>query len=182
MTTYTVVPGDSMWKIAVRFQVGISEIIKANPQVKNPARIYPGQKLNIPTLAATKAIEQKVINLTNKFRAQHGLPALKANWELSRVARKKAEEMRDKKYFDHHSPTYGSPFEMMRAFGIDFEVAGENIGAGHPTPEEVVKGWENSPEHRRNMLNSQFEEIGAGYAKGGSLGHYWVQQFIGTSD
>ena len=152
MTTYTVRPGDSMRKIAVRFQVGVSEIIKANPQVKNPAAIKPGQKLNIPTVA--KRFEQKVIDLTNKFRAQHGLPALKANLALSRVARKKAEDMRNKRYFTHQSPTYGSPFEMMQAFEIDFNVAGENIGAGHPTPEEVVKGWENSPQHRRNMLNS----------------------------
>jgi spore coat assembly protein SafA len=47
---YTVVKGDSMWKIATRYQVGVDEIILANPQVKNPSLIYPGQILTIPLI------------------------------------------------------------------------------------------------------------------------------------
>ncbi|WP_042357011.1 SafA/ExsA family spore coat assembly protein [Bacillus rubiinfantis] len=175
---YTVQPGDSLWKIAVRYQVGISELISANPQFKNPNLIYPGQKVTIPDLSGTKSIESQVIQLTNQERAKYGLKPLTANWELSRVARYKAMDMRDKKYFSHTSPTYGSPFDMIKNFGITYRSAAENIAAGQPTPAAVVKEWMNSSGHRANILSSSSTQIGVGYAKGGSYGHYWVQMFI----
>jgi spore coat assembly protein SafA len=103
---YTVQPGDTLWKIAVRYQVGISEIISANPQFRNPNLIYPGDKVNIPSFDATKSIESQVVQLTNQERAKHGLKALTQDWELSRVARYKSMDMRDKNYFSHTSPTY----------------------------------------------------------------------------
>lgn len=175
---YTVQPGDSLWKIAVRYQVGLSEIIQANPQFKNPALIYPGQKVTIPDYDAIKSIESQVIQLTNQERAKHGLKPLVANWELSRVARYKSVDMRDRNYFSHTSPTYGSPFDMMRSFGISYRSAGENIAAGQRTPQEVVNAWMNSEGHRKNILSSGYTQIGVGYAKGGSRGHYWTQMFI----
>ena len=175
---YTVQPGDSLWKIAVRYQVGISEIIQANPQFKNPNLIYPGQKVNIPDLGATKDIENQVIQLTNQERVKNGLKPLTANWELSRVARFKAMDMRDHQYFSHTSPTYGSPFTMIQKFGITYREAAENIAAGQQTPQAVVQSWMNSPGHRANILNARYNQIGVGYAKGGNYGYYWVQQFI----
>ena len=78
---HTVVQGDTMWKIAVRYQTGVSELIKANPQIKSPSQIYPGQKINIPSIDDVKVLEQKVINLVNQQRAYNGLPVLKANWK-----------------------------------------------------------------------------------------------------
>jgi uncharacterized YkwD family protein/spore coat assembly protein SafA len=175
---HTVQPGDSLWKIAVRYQVGISEIIQANPQFKNPNLIYPGQKVNIPDLSGTKSIESQVITLTNQERAKNGLKPLAANWELSRVARYKAMDMRDKNYFSHTSPTYGDPFTMIKNFGISFTAAGENIAAGQKTAQEVVQSWMNSQGHRANILSTTYTQIGVGYAQGGSYGYYWVQQFI----
>lgn len=175
---YTVQPGDSLWKIAVRFQVGISEIIQANPQVKNPNLIYPGEKVNIPSYDATKSIEQQVIQLTNQERTKNGLPALTADWELSRVARYKANDMRDKNYFSHTSPTYGDPFTMMKNFGIAYRSAGENIAAGQATPQMVVQAWMNSPGHRANILSRNYTRIGVGYSKGGTQRYYWSQMFI----
>lgn len=174
---YTVQPGDSLWKIAVRYQVGLSEIISANPQFKNPNLIYPGQKVTIPDISGTKSIESQVIQLTNQERAKNGLPPMTADWELSRVARYKAMDMRDKNYFSHTSPTYGSPFDMIKAFGISYRSAAENIAAGQTTPAAVVQSWMNSSGHRANIL-SKNTRIGVGYAKGGSYGHYWVQMFI----
>ncbi|WP_410902420.1 SafA/ExsA family spore coat assembly protein [Priestia filamentosa] len=177
-TVHTVKSGDTMWKIAVKYQVGVSELIQNNSSLKNPNYIYPGQKIAIPEKDATgQSYEEKVIALTNKERAKVGLPALKANWELSRVARYKAEDMRDNHYFDHNSPTYGSPFTMMKNFGIQYKSAGENIAAGQQTPEEVVAGWMNSPGHKANILNKDYNTIGVGYAKGGSYGTYWSQMF-----
>ncbi|WP_413302896.1 SafA/ExsA family spore coat assembly protein [Bacillus sp. 1P10SD] len=174
---YTVQPGDSLWKIAVRYQVGISELIAANPQFKNPNLIYPGQKVTIPNFDAIKSVENQVIQLTNQERAKNGLPAMTADWELSRVARYKANDMRDKNYFSHTSPTYGSPFDMIKNFGISYRSAAENIAAGQTTPASVVQSWMNSSGHRANILSSN-TRIGVGYAKGGSYGYYWVQMFI----
>jgi uncharacterized YkwD family protein/spore coat assembly protein SafA len=175
---YTVQPGDSLWKIAVRYQVGISEIISANPQFRNPNLIYPGNKVNIPNYDATKSIESQVVQLTNQERAKNGLKALTQDWELSRVARYKSMDMRDKNYFSHTSPTYGSPFTMMKNFGITYRSAGENIAAGQTTAQEVVRAWMNSPGHRANILSGNYTHIGVGYAQGGSQRHYWTQMFI----
>lgn len=176
--TYIVQPGDSLWKIAVRYQVGISEIIQANPQFKNPNLIYPGQKVYIPNFDAIKSIENQVIQLTNQQRAKYGLKPLAANWELSRVARYKSNDMRDRGYFRHDSPTYGSPFTMMKNFGITYRSAGENIAAGQRTAQEVVNSWMNSAGHRQNILSPTFNQIGVGYSSGGSYGTYWTQMFI----
>ncbi|MGM0902175.1 MAG: SafA/ExsA family spore coat assembly protein [Bacillota bacterium] len=175
---HTVSRGDTMWKISVWYQVGLSEIIGANPHIKNPALIYPGQKITVPNLDATKSIENQVIQLTNQERAKHGLKPLAADWQLSRVARYKSVDMRDKNYFQHNSPTYGTPFDMMKSFGISYRSAGENIAAGQRTPQEVVKAWMDSPGHRENILKSGYTHIGVGHASGGSYGHYWTQMFI----
>lgn len=175
--SHTVVRGDTMWKLAVKYQVGTSEIIRANPQISNPDLIYPGQSLTIPQAdAAVSAYEQEVVRLVNEQRAKNGLSALTHNWELSRVARYKSQDMADNRYFSHTSPTYGSPFDMIRAFGLSFRTAGENIAYGQRTPQEVVNGWMNSSGHRANILSSSYTQIGVGYVANGS---YWTQMFLG---
>lgn len=175
---YTVKKGDSLWKIAVKYQVGISEIIAANPQFKNPDLIYPGDKVYVPLFSGVKAIEQEVIRLTNLERQKAGLSPLAHNWQLSRVARYKSEDMRDRNYFSHTSPTYGSPFTMIKNFGISYSAAGENIAMGQPTAQAVVQGWMNSSGHRANILSKNFNKIGVGYAKSSSGRIYWTQMFI----
>lgn len=175
---YYVQRGDSLWKIAQKYQIGLSEIIQANPQFKNPNLIYPGQKVYIPNIDTIKSIENEVIRLTNIERSKNGLPPLKADWELSRVARYKSMGMRDKNYFSHTSPTYGSPLTMIKNFGIHYTAAAENIAAGQQTASSVVQSWMNSPGHRANILNANYNYIGVGYAKGGSYGVYWTQMFI----
>lgn len=175
--THTVIKGDSLWKIANKYQVGLSEIISSNPQFKNPNLIYPGDKVYVPlTNQTSTSYEQQVINLVNNHRKQHGLKPLTANWQLSRVARYKSQDMHDRKYFSHTSPTYGSPFQMIKAFGISYRTAGENIAKGQTTPNAVVNAWMNSSGHRANILNGSFTQIGVGYV---SSGHYWTQMFIG---
>ncbi len=175
--THTVVRGDTMWKIAVKYEVGISELKAANSQIQNPDLIYPGQILNIPTNDSDGiSYEKEVIRLVNEKRAQNGLKPLTYNWELSRIARYKSQDMRDNKYFSHTSPTYGTPFQMIKNFGISYRSAGENIARGQSTPEAVVNAWMNSSGHRANILNSSFTEIGVGYV---AQGNYWTQMFIG---
>lgn len=175
--THTVVQGDTMWKLAVKYQVGTSEIIEANPQISNPNLIYPGQVLNIPQVASsTLSYENEVIRLVNEIRVNNGLHALTANWELSRIARYKSEDMADNGYFSHTSPTYGTPFQMIRAFGLTFQSAGENIAYGQTSPQAVVNSWMNSSGHRANILNASYTQIGVGYSPNGN---YWTQMFIG---
>lgn len=173
---YTVVKGDTMWRIAVRYQIGLSELKGANPHIKNPSLIYPGDIINIPEKdASLVAYEEEVVRLVNEIRRQNGLHELKSDWELSRVARYKSEDMRKNKYFSHTSPTYGSPFQMMKSFGITYRSAAENIAKGYPTPKAVVDGWMNSSGHRANILNASFTHIGVGYVKDGNI---WTQMFI----
>ena len=176
-TTHTVVSGDSMWRIAVKYQVGLSEIKAANPQIQDPNLIYPGQILTIPTTdSSILSYEKEVVRLVNEIRVKNGLKELTYNWELSRVARYKSQDMKDNKYFSHTSPTYGTPFQMIKNFGISYRSAGENIARGQSTPEAVVNAWMNSSGHRANILNSSFTEIGVGYV---AQGNYWTQMFIG---
>ena len=174
-TTHTVEKGDSLWKIAVKYQVGLSEIKAANPSIKNYDLIYPGQRINIPTASSSvTAFESEVVRLVNEIRVSNGLRPLTQDWQLSRVARYKSQDMRDLGYFSHTSPTYGSPFEMMRSFGITYRTAGENIAKGYSTPKAVVDAWMNSPGHRANILNSAYTHIGVGYV---ASGNYWTQMF-----
>lgn len=135
-------------------------------------------KTEVPSDTAIGSYEQQVVNLVNKERAAVGLPALKVNTKLSGVAELKAEDLRDKNYFAHNSPTYGSPFDMMKQYGVKYTTAGENIAKGQKTPESVMNGWMNSQGHKENILNANFTEIGVGYVTDSNGTTYWVQMFI----
>ena len=128
------------------------------------------------TTSPLSAFEQKVVALTNQERAKNGLPALKVNTTLSKMAHEKARDMSANNYFSHTSPTYGSPFDMMKKYGITYNYAGENIAMGQQTPEDVVKAWMNSEGHRKNILSPNYNYIGVGYV---AQGNYWAQDFIG---
>jgi uncharacterized YkwD family protein/spore coat assembly protein SafA len=176
--TYTVQSGDSLWKIAVRFEIGVSELAKANPHIKNLNLIYPGQKLTIPEGAPLASLEQEVIRLVNAERAKNGLGALQYNWQAARVARIKSQDMISNKYFNHYSPVYGSPFKMLEDFGLKFSAAAENIAKGQRTPQEVMNSWMNSAGHRANILSRNVTQIGVGAAKDSNGTLVWTQIFI----
>ncbi|MHA4067750.1 CAP domain-containing protein [Bacillus cereus] len=146
-----------------------------NNNTQKPAEQKPTEQKPAEEAKSLSEFEQRVVELTNAERAKQGLPALKIDTELSKVARIKSEDMQKNNYFDHNSPTYGSPFDMMKKFGISYTSAGENIAQGQRTPEEVVQAWMNSAGHRANILNNGFTHIGVGYVESGN---YWTQQFI----
>jgi uncharacterized YkwD family protein len=139
-----------------------------------PAAPAPAPKTT-PAAGSISTIESRVIELTNAERRKAGLPALQADTQLSNVAREKSRDMQTKGYFSHTSPTYGSPFDMMRDFGITYQSAGENIAKGQRTPEEVVQAWMNSEGHRKNILSGNYSHIGVGYVESGN---HWTQMFI----
>ena len=190
--------GDSMWRIAKRYKIPFREILELNKHFPNPDLIHPNDKIQMPEGEhgtssdepnSSKGMEiaeqsgstvqaDQVLELVNKERSKVGLKALTLSNELTDVAMEKARDMRDSNYFDHTSPNYGSPFEMMRHFGIQYRSAGENIAAGQKTAAEVMNSWMNSSGHRANILNSDYEQLGVGSVEGGSYGTYWVQMFI----
>ena len=114
--------------------------------------------------------------LVNAERAKYGLAALTPDETLCSYARVKSQDMHDQGYFSHTSPTYGSPFDMMRSFGVSYRSAGENIAMGYSTPEAVVAAWMNSEGHRANILSANYTTLGVGYVEDGG---YWTQWFIG---
>ncbi|MDX8045212.1 CAP domain-containing protein [Gracilibacillus sp. S3-1-1] len=118
---------------------------------------------------------QKVVELTNQARNENGVDTVNFDHDVANVAQNKAEEMADRNYFSHTSPTYGSPFDMLKAFDVEYTRASENIAAGQSTPEEVVESWLHSEGHRKNLLDPNVSHIGVGYSPDGN---YWTQMFI----
>ena len=153
--------------------------------------IYPGSSSssgnagNSGTQNNTTAIssqmnsdEQEVFNLINKQRTDNGLTALKNDNEVQRIARVKAQDMVNNNYFSHQSPTYGSPFDMLKSFGISYKSAGENIAA-NSSNSGAVTAWMNSSGHRANILNSSYNYTGVGVVASPKYGKMYVQMFIG---
>lgn len=131
---------------------------------------------NSTQISAQTAFENQVLALVNKERANYGLSPLTMDESVREVARVKSSDMSKNNYFSHTSPTYGSPFAMLKSFGISYKAAAENIAQGYTTSEAVVKGWMNSSGHRANILNASYTKIGIGYE---ANGNYWTQLFIG---
>lgn len=122
--------------------------------------------------------EKEVFDLINKQRTNNGLTAQKNDSEVQRVARIKAQDMVDNNYFSHTSPTYGSPFDMLKSFKISYKTAGENI-AGNSSNSSAVTAWMNSSGHKANILNSNFNYTGIGVVSSPKYGKMYVQLFIG---
>lgn len=153
--------------------------IPVDPKPIQPAEpVKPVEPTPIaPSVSGLSAIEAEVVRLVNIERQKEGLQPLVASPELSNVARLKSEDMAKNNYFSHTSPTYGSPFDMMKQFGISYRTAGENIARGQLTAQSVVNGWMNSSGHRANIMNPSFNKIGVGHFKSSNGTNYWTQMF-----
>lgn len=143
-----------------------------------PAPIPAPAPAPAPNPAQLTDKERQMIDLVNQERAKAGLESLAVDMRLVALAREKAQDMIDRGYFSHQSPTYGSPFDMMKAAGITYRTAGENI-AGAPTVERAHTALMNSEGHRRNILNPAFDYIGIGIVEGGPYGLMLSQMFTG---
>lgn len=119
-------------------------------------------------------VEEKVLTLVNQIRQEVGKPPLKLDQTLNEIALLKSEDMVAQDYFSHESPTYGSPFDMLKQFGVTYQRAGENIAYGYRTPEAVVEGWRQSEGHYLNMIGD-YTHMGIGLS---NEGYYWTQLFI----
>ncbi|TKI66856.1 hypothetical protein FC756_14060 [Lysinibacillus mangiferihumi] len=174
------------WVVTKPNTTAPSKDAQTNQQTNKPTNKPTNQQNNTTTPPPTtsnpttttsdvNAFEQEVVKLTNAERTKAGLKALQTDDKLMAAAREKSQDMQSKKYFSHTSPTFGSPFDRMKALGITYKSAGENIAQGQRSPQEVVQAWMDSPGHRANILNANYTHIGVGYVKSGN---YWTQQFI----
>lgn len=127
--------------------------------------------------SAITAEEEKMLQLINQERAKAGAAPLTLDPELVRIARLKSQDMIDKNYFDHNSPTYGDPFTMMRNMGVQYGFAGENL-AGNPSLDNAHETLMASPGHRKNILNPNYTHVGIGIVEGGRYGKMYTQLFI----
>ena len=173
------ISGDTRVKITGIHKDGNTQIL-----YKSSGKYYLGWLKGKWSITSTKtneflSFQKEVVRLVNVERAKVGLKELSFNAELSNVTTLKSQDMINKNYFSHTSPTYGSPFDMMKKFNISYRAAGENIAKGQKTPAEVVTAWMNSKGHRENILNSKYTEIGVGVAKDSKGTLYWTQMFIG---
>ncbi|MCK1998814.1 CAP domain-containing protein [Psychrobacillus psychrodurans] len=146
----------------------VKENVEKEPVVKEPSTEAKDE------VKVTSEIQQ-VVDLTNKERAKAGLKALQIDTKLTQSAQAKSQDMKNKNYFSHTSPTYGSPFDQMKSMGITYKSAAENIAMGQRSPAEVVDAWMKSPGHKANIMNGSFTHIGVGLS---NSGYYWTQQFI----
>ena len=146
-------------------------------EVAQPTKeqVTPKETTQTDQVSEVSSFEDQVVQLTNAERNKQGLAPLTLDIELSKVAEDKSKDMQQNNYFSHTSPTYGSPFDMMKSYGINYKSAGENIAMGQRSPEEVVQAWMNSEGHRKNIMSSSFTHIGVGHIE---EGNYWTQMFI----
>jgi uncharacterized protein YkwD len=102
-----------------------------------------------------------IIQETNKEREKRGLAPLKENKKLTNSAKAKSEDMFEKQYFSHDSPSGLGVGDLAEQAGYEFIIIGENLALGDfQNDDGLVQGWMDSPGHRENILNSQYQEIG----------------------
>ena len=166
-------PVEAPTETPVEAPVEIPVEVPAQTPVEAPAQNAPQTNTQSGDVLPQEAA---VVELVNQQRAAYGLQPLTISAELCKKARMKSQDMAQNRYFDHNSPTYGSPFDMMRSLGINYRSAGENIAMGYSTAQAVMQGWMNSEGHRANILSANFTTIGVGYV---ANGNYWTQWFIG---
>ncbi|MED4531961.1 CAP domain-containing protein [Metabacillus fastidiosus] len=170
---YKVSRGDTFWYIAQRYGLDYKRLMQLNPNVV-PTNMQVGEVIRLKATAQSpSSFEEQVAVLVNKERTSRGLKPLTHRADLKNVAEKKAQDMINSNYFSHTSPNYGSPFDMMKTFGISYQSAGENIAKGQKSPQEVMNAWMNSSGHRTNILKPEYDSIGVGFYNGA-----WVQMFI----
>ena len=128
---------------------------------------------------AYAVFESEVIDLVNVERAMQGLHPLSYDHQLAAAARDHSEDMGLQDYFSHTSLDGRTVPERITVAGYAYNTYGENIAGGQSTPEDVIDAWMSSPGHRANILNSNFCDIGVGYAylAGSTYRHYWTQDF-----
>ncbi len=171
----------SQWINSLNSIYGKNSSGTSGSTVSKPASSAPASKPGSSQAASSSysAFQNEVARLVNVERAKNGLAALSIDASITKTATLKSQDMAKNNYFSHTSPTYGSPFDLMKQYGVSYRTAGENIAMGQTSPAQVMNGWMNSPGHRANILKSSYTKIGVGVAQNANGTYYWTQHFIG---
>ncbi|MSQ24369.1 MAG: hypothetical protein EXR58_07460 [Chloroflexi bacterium] len=137
-------------------------------------RIDLNFRTDIPTL--DELAETRMLELLNQERGKDGLSTLLRDPGIDAVARAHSVDMLAQGYFAHETPSGVSPFDRLLQTGIRFRDAGENIALA-PTVEIAHQGLMESPEHRANILNPDFNRVGLGVFKADGMGRIFTQDF-----
>lgn len=140
--------------------------------VSNTEIIEPVSSLNLST------DEEYLLNLINQEREKNNLVKFQIDEDLQNVARLKAKDLVNNNYFSHISPTYGTPFEMLKSYEIKYKTASENI-AGNSSLDSALQSWLNSDSHKNNILSNEYNYTGIGVVDSIAYGKIIVQLFIG---
>lgn len=134
------------------------------------------------TTSFSMSTDEKIIfDLINNARTKAGISKLTTDSNVFKVARLKSQDMVKNSYFSHTSPTYGSPFQMLKTYGVSYKVAGENI-AGNPSLEAAVNAWLDSTTHKQNILSNSYNYIGIGVEKSNTYGYIISAMFVRKID
>lgn len=123
---------------------------------------------------------QKIALLTNKLRQQKNLPIVQTDHRLNAAAAAKADDMANKEYFSHTSPSGETVADFVRHSGYQFKVVGENLAIGFATAEEAMAAWRKSPAHYANLIDKDYIDLGVNMEIGKFQGEslvYMVQHF-----
>jgi len=164
----------SLRKKAIISYILIALLIKAIPLVI----IY-----YVPTTDFFAEVNSNaILSLTNEFRRKNGLSELKVNPLLNEIAKEKASDMINKKYFSHNSPDGLTPWYWFIKNNYNYKYAGENLAIDFIDSSQVIEAWLNSPSHRANLLNQNYQEIGVAVVSGDIEGYETtlVVQVFGT--
>lgn len=101
---------------------------------------------------------------TNAARAANGVAALKLNSKLDAAAQANADDMVARDYWSHYTPDGDPPWVWVTNEGYAYEKLGQNLATGFSDEQTTIDGWMASPEHRANMLDTAFTDVGFGYA------------------
>ena len=124
-------------------------------------------------------VAAQVLSLVNAERDKAGCRAVRTSSALQRAAQGHSADMAAKDYFSHTSKDGRTFADRIRAAGYTGGTIGENIAAGQASASAVMRSWMGSAGHKANILNCRFTALGVGYARGGSYGYYWTQDFGG---
>lgn len=153
-------------------QQTVNKLMVKKPQSDETVELH----FTVTDATARPDIEAQMLQLVNEERTKRGIPPVKADPEMTRVARAHSADMFARGYFSHYTPEKADPFDRMRKAGVKFLTAGENLALGR-TLKICHTGLMNSPGHKANILNASYGRLGIGVMDGGMYGLMISQEF-----
>lgn len=159
-------------------QIGTAHVNYITPTDEPKAAVTNSETIESSNSSSLTQEESELLFLINEERNKNNLPAFKIDENLQNVARLKAQDIVNNNYFSHISPTYGSPFEMLKSHNISYKTASENI-AGNSNISKALNSWLNSESHRNNILSNDYNYTGIAVVDSIAYGKIIVEFFIG---